>query len=193
MSLGLTGWWECLCNSPSLHGPDSGGRGRPHCTGNLTTGGGGEECGGGGGGHEPRCMSVRTTGSPPGKEVSSGFFSPSLPPPSLSPSLLPSFFLSLPLSLPPLTSSMCFFFPPFFTFACSSSLHPSSSLLPPPSSLPSVVVMLCGGNIDTTVLGRCLDRGLAADGRLVRFSVRVEDRPGGVASLTKLLHDYNAR
>lgn len=53
--------------------------------------------------------------------------------------------------------------------------------------------MLCGGNIDTTVLGRCLERGLAADGRLVRFSVRVEDRPGGVASLTKLLHDQNVR
>ena len=111
LSLGLTGWWECLCNSPSLHGPDSGGGGRPHCTGNLTTGGGREECSGGGGGHEPRCMSVRTTGSPPGKEVSSSFFYPSLPPPSLSPFLPPS----LPPSLLP-SSPMCCFFPPFFDF-----------------------------------------------------------------------------
>ena len=38
---------------------------------------------------------------------------------------------------------------------------------------------LCGGNIDTTVLGRCLERGLAADGRLVKFTVTVSDRPGG--------------
>ncbi|XP_071748628.1 L-threonine ammonia-lyase isoform X2 [Lepeophtheirus salmonis] len=50
-----------------------------------------------------------------------------------------------------------------------------------------VVVPLCGGNIDTTVLGRCLERGLAADGRLVKFIVTVSDRPGGVAELTELL------
>lgn len=46
-----------------------------------------------------------------------------------------------------------------------------------------VVVLLCGGNIDTTVLGRCLERGLAADGRLVKFTVCVSDRPGGIAEL----------
>jgi threonine dehydratase len=34
-----------------------------------------------------------------------------------------------------------------------------------------VVVPLTGGNIDTTVLGRCIDRGLAVDGRLARFEV----------------------
>jgi len=50
-----------------------------------------------------------------------------------------------------------------------------------------VVLPLCGGNIDTTVLGRCLERGLAADGRLVRFTVTVSDRPGGIADLCKEL------
>jgi len=50
-----------------------------------------------------------------------------------------------------------------------------------------VVIPLCGGNIDTTVLGRCLERGLAVDGRLVRFLVTVSDRPGGIAELTKLI------
>lgn len=50
-----------------------------------------------------------------------------------------------------------------------------------------VVIPLCGGNIDTTVLGRCLDRGLAADGRLVKYTVTVSDRPGGIAELTRLL------
>jgi hypothetical protein len=32
-----------------------------------------------------------------------------------------------------------------------------------------VCVPLCGGNIDTTVLGRIIERGLAADQRLIRF------------------------
>lgn len=50
-----------------------------------------------------------------------------------------------------------------------------------------VVVPLCGGNIDTTVLGRVMERGLAADGRLVRFIVTVSDRPGGIAELTKII------
>ena len=49
------------------------------------------------------------------------------------------------------------------------------------------MTLLCGGNIDTTVLGRCLERGLAADGRLVKFSVTVSDRPGGIAELAKTL------
>ncbi|KDR16615.1 uncharacterized protein LOC110832432 isoform X2 [Zootermopsis nevadensis] len=50
-----------------------------------------------------------------------------------------------------------------------------------------VVLPLCGGNIDTTILGRCLDRGLACDGRLLKFSVTVSDRPGGIAELCRLM------
>ncbi|XP_052776743.1 L-threonine ammonia-lyase-like [Mya arenaria] len=50
-----------------------------------------------------------------------------------------------------------------------------------------VVVALCGGNIDTTALGRVIERGLAADGRLQRFVVTVSDRPGSIAELTKLI------
>ena len=52
-----------------------------------------------------------------------------------------------------------------------------------------VVVPLCGGNIDTTVLGRVIDRGLAADQRLVRFSATVSDRPGGIATLARDMAD----
>ena len=52
-----------------------------------------------------------------------------------------------------------------------------------------VVVPLCGGNIDTTVLGRVIDRGLAADKRLVRFSATVSDRPGGIATLARDMAD----
>ena len=50
-----------------------------------------------------------------------------------------------------------------------------------------IVLNLCGGNIDTTILGRCLERGLAADGRLLKFSVTVSDRPGGIAELCRLI------
>merc|ERR1719225_2421131 len=52
-----------------------------------------------------------------------------------------------------------------------------------------VVIALCGGNIDTTILGRCLDRGLAADGRLVKFSCTISDRPGGMSELVSLLSE----
>jgi threonine dehydratase len=52
-----------------------------------------------------------------------------------------------------------------------------------------VCVLLCGGNVDTTVLGRVIDRGLAADQRLVRFAATVSDRPGGIARLAKDMAD----
>lgn len=52
-----------------------------------------------------------------------------------------------------------------------------------------VCVPLCGGNIDTTVLGRIIDRGLAADQRLVRFSATVSDKPGGIANLARDMAD----
>jgi threonine dehydratase len=50
-----------------------------------------------------------------------------------------------------------------------------------------VVVPLCGGNVDTPVLGRVLERGLAADGRLMRFDAVTSDRPGGINSLTTVI------
>lgn len=55
-----------------------------------------------------------------------------------------------------------------------------------------VVLPLCGGNIDTPVLGRVIERGLAADGRLVRFVATVSDRPGGIANFTTLLWNSGA-
>ncbi|MDX1950836.1 MAG: threonine ammonia-lyase [Verrucomicrobiota bacterium] len=45
----------------------------------------------------------------------------------------------------------------------------------------TVVLPLCGGNIDTTTLGRVIERGLAADGRLGRITCTISDRPGGLA------------
>ena len=53
--------------------------------------------------------------------------------------------------------------------------------------------MLCGGNIDTSILGRCLERGLAADGRLVAFKVLVSDSPNAIAQLSKLIGEMGVR
>ena len=48
----------------------------------------------------------------------------------------------------------------------------------------NVVLALCGGNIDLTILDRVIDHGLAADGRRWRFTTQISDRPGGIARLT---------
>lgn len=48
-----------------------------------------------------------------------------------------------------------------------------------------VVLLLCGGNIDPNMLGRVIERGLVADGRLCRFTAVISDRPGGLAILSK--------
>ncbi|XP_075982836.1 L-threonine ammonia-lyase-like [Anticarsia gemmatalis] len=50
-----------------------------------------------------------------------------------------------------------------------------------------VVAIASGGNIDTTTLARALERGMAAEGRLVKFKVTVCDRPGGMAEMCGLL------
>jgi threonine dehydratase len=51
----------------------------------------------------------------------------------------------------------------------------------------NVVLPLCGGNIDLTTLGRVIERGLASDGRLCRFSATISDRPGGLARFAALI------
>ncbi|MGI8603724.1 MAG: threonine ammonia-lyase [Verrucomicrobiales bacterium] len=55
-----------------------------------------------------------------------------------------------------------------------------------------VVLPLCGGNIDTNMLGRIIERGLAADGRLCRFHANISDRPGGLARFASILADEGA-
>jgi threonine dehydratase len=56
----------------------------------------------------------------------------------------------------------------------------------------NVVLPLCGGNIDTPILGRVLERGLASDGRLYRFTATISDRPGGLARFAGLLAETGA-
>jgi threonine dehydratase len=56
----------------------------------------------------------------------------------------------------------------------------------------NVVLLLCGGNIDLTVLGRIIERGLVADGRLCRFTAVISDRPGGLAKAAQLIGQCGA-
>ena len=50
-----------------------------------------------------------------------------------------------------------------------------------------VVLLLCGGNIDLTILDRVIDHGLVVDGRRWRFAARISERPGGIARLTAVI------
>jgi len=56
----------------------------------------------------------------------------------------------------------------------------------------SVVLVLCGGNIDLTMLDRVIEVGLVADGRLTRFTVSISDRPGGLARLAEVIASTGA-
>jgi threonine dehydratase len=49
------------------------------------------------------------------------------------------------------------------------------------------VSIVCGGNIDVTVLSRIIERGLVKDGRLVRLHVYITDRPGGLKGLVEIV------
>ena len=55
-----------------------------------------------------------------------------------------------------------------------------------------VALVLCGGNIDLTMLDRVIEVGLVADGRLARFTVSITDRPGGLARLADVIASAGA-
>lgn len=50
-----------------------------------------------------------------------------------------------------------------------------------------VALVTCGGNIDPVILGRVIEKGLVHDGRLTRFTVKISDRPGGLAELCRVI------
>src|SRR6478735_302262 len=50
-----------------------------------------------------------------------------------------------------------------------------------------VVLTVCGGNIDPSVLSRVIEKGLVHDGRMARFTVTISDRPGGLSELAKVI------
>ena len=51
----------------------------------------------------------------------------------------------------------------------------------------NIVLIICGGNIDINVIDRIIDRGLVETKRRVNFSVLLDDRPGALESLMKVL------
>ena len=55
-----------------------------------------------------------------------------------------------------------------------------------------VVLCLCGGNIDVTLISRIIERGLAADGRLCRIFASISDRAGSLARLLGLIAETGA-
>ena len=55
-----------------------------------------------------------------------------------------------------------------------------------------VAVLVCGGNIDVTLLSRIIERGLVKDGRLVRLRVHLPDYPGALHRLTGILANHRA-
>jgi threonine dehydratase len=55
-----------------------------------------------------------------------------------------------------------------------------------------VVLVISGGNVDSLILDRIIARGLALQGRLMRFSLCLEDAPGSLAGLLDLLAGQQA-
>jgi threonine dehydratase len=53
-------------------------------------------------------------------------------------------------------------------------------------------VLVCGGNIDVTLLSRIIERGLVQDGRLIRLRIHLLDRPGALTDLTTIIASHRA-
>jgi threonine dehydratase len=53
-------------------------------------------------------------------------------------------------------------------------------------------VLVCGGNIDVTLLSRIIERGLVQDGRLILLRIHLLDKPGALAELTRLIAHHRA-
>ena len=65
----------------------------------------------------------------------------------------------------------------------------TAHLIPPGAH---TAVLVCGGNIDVTLLSRIIERGLVQDGRLIRLRIHLLDKPGALADLTRLIADHRA-
>ncbi|MFZ4714613.1 MAG: threonine ammonia-lyase [Bacteriovoracaceae bacterium] len=52
-----------------------------------------------------------------------------------------------------------------------------------------IVLVICGGNIDVNFLGHIIDRGLTVSGRHLRLNLYVNDKPGTLNLLSKVIAD----
>ncbi len=55
-----------------------------------------------------------------------------------------------------------------------------------------VVLVISGGNVDTPLVDRVIRQGLFRSGRILRFRVCLEDTPGSLAELLRLVADHSA-
>jgi threonine dehydratase len=55
-----------------------------------------------------------------------------------------------------------------------------------------VVAIVSGGNIDVNLVARVIERGLVKDGRLVRISVALQDKPGQLAKVSAIVANHRA-
>jgi threonine dehydratase len=62
----------------------------------------------------------------------------------------------------------------------------------PAGTTPSVVCIVSGGNIDTTLLQRITTRGLLRSGRFMRLHCTIEDRPGKLVEFLNILSHEGA-
>lgn len=51
----------------------------------------------------------------------------------------------------------------------------------------NIGVLVCGGNIDVTLLARIIERGLVQNGRMILLRIHLLDKPGALSELTKLI------
>src|SRR5512138_3718423 len=56
----------------------------------------------------------------------------------------------------------------------------------------TVVALVSGGNIDVNLVARIIERGLVKDGRLVRISVALMDKPGQLAKVSSIISNLKA-
>ncbi len=56
----------------------------------------------------------------------------------------------------------------------------------------TVVCIVSGGNIDVNIIDRIIMRGLAIDGRIFNFKVRLPDKPGQLAGLLDVIRSLKA-
>ncbi len=56
----------------------------------------------------------------------------------------------------------------------------------------NTAVLVCGGNIDVSLLAMMIERGLVKDGRRTRLRIHLSDRPGELHGMTRILAERRA-
>ena len=74
--------------------------------------------------------------------------------------------------------------------ALAAMLQHKTSLSSTPNQ--HVGVLVCGGNIDVTLLARIIERGMVQDGRMILLRIHLLDKPGALADLTLLIARHRA-